>query len=574
MARGSWQMVQLLSQSSVRNALPSVKPPLTRNRTLSIMMLAGLALTACSTSSGTPTPDASSPATQDGSLDVPLSGDTGADAASTPDTPTTTGAETGAADAGIDAPPAVGGATCQLNFSIPATTIDGGVTPQVAAGIGLPTSIIGVFPAQGATDMCADAQLRIAFAGTAKAGKTGKIQVWQTAGMDGGAPVVVDSIDMADGGYSKKVGGKSFFYWPVVFEGNVATIILHAPLALGGAYSVTVDTGVFVDAAGATLPGITSGDVWTFSTTAVAPTAKAALTVALDGTGDTCTVQGAIDLVPANNTTPIVITLKKGTYRELVYASTKSNLTLRGEDREQSIIGYANNENCNKGTAARALMTLNGGSNWVIENLTIHNQAPQVGTNGQAEALHVEAAGKIIVRNTNIYSQQDTLLLNGQVYVADSLIKGNVDYVWGNGVAYFDRCEIRTVIRAGYGVQARNTAATYGYVFVDSKLTADSASMTGHLLARTNFSDPTAAPACHVAYVNCQMGSHIDPKGWLVAASADNSKVRFWEYQSTDLAGAPLDVSQRISVSQQIDDATAAQMRDVTVVLGGWNPKQ
>lgn len=195
-------------------------------------------------------------------------------------------------------------------------------------------------------------------------------------------------------------------------------------------------------------------------------------------------------------------------------------------------------------------------------------------TGGQAEALHVEAASKVIVRNANIYSQQDTLLLNGQVYVANSLIKGNVDYVWGNGVAYFDTCEIRTIIRAGYGVQARNSATTYGYVFVDSKLTADPPALTGHFLARTNFSDPRNAPACHVAYINCQMGSHVDPKGWLVAVNADNSKVRFWEYQSTDLSGAPVDVSQRISTSQQIDATTAAQMRDVTVVLGAWNPKQ
>jgi hypothetical protein len=109
---------------------------------------------------------------------------------------------------------------------------------------------------------------------------------------------------------------------------------------------------------------------------------------------------------------------------------------------------------------------------------------------------------------------------------------------------------------------------------VDCRLTADSPALTGHFLARTNFRDPTGAPACHVAYVNCQMGSHIDPRGWLVAASGvDNSKVRFWEYRSTDPTGAPVDVSQRIAASQQIDEATAAQMRDVTVVLGGWNPK-
>ena len=537
-------------------------------RTHRFLTLIAFAHAACSSSGAQPAPDASVTPTADGSPDVPIS----PDAANPADAPVV---DLHTADAGVDQAADVAGASCQLNFSITSQTVDGGVTPAVTASAGLPAAITGVFPAAGATEVCSDAQLRIGFASPAKAGKTGKIQVWQTVGMDGGAPVVVDSIDLADGGYTKKVGGKSFSYWPLVFEGNVATIILHAPLPFGGAYAVTIDNGVFLDTAGTALPGITDSSLWSFSTTAVAPAAKPALTVALDGTGDTCTVQGAIDLVPAGNATPIVITLKKGTYRELVYASTKNFVTLRGEDREQSIIAYANNENCNKGTASRGLVTLNGGANWVIENLTINNQAPQIGTNAQAEALNVQAAGKVIVRNANIYSNQDTLLLNGQVYLADSLIKGNVDFIWGTGVAYFDRCEIRTVSRAGYNVQARNPASTYGYVFVDCKLTADSPALTGHFLARTNFSDPSAAPACHVAYVNCQMGSHIDPKGWLVASSGvDNSKVRFWEYQSTDPTGAPVDVSQRITVSLQIDDATAAQMRDVTVVLNGWNPKQ
>ena len=533
------------------------------------LSLAVITQAACSGGGGTATVDASVSPFVDSASDAPMSIST--DVADVSPTPI---ADTRLAETGVDLGSTVGGASCQLNFSQGLPAVDGGVTPMVAAGAGLPTYVTGVFPKPGATEVCADVQLRIAFSKPAKTGKAGKVQIWQTEGMDGGAPLVVDTIDLADGGYSKKVGGKSFFYWPVAFEGNVATLILHAPLPVAGTYHVTVDDGFFVDGAGAALPGILDDHAWTFTTPPTAPEAKLDLTVATDGSGDTCTVQGAIDLVPASNTKPVVITVKKGTYREIVYASTKNFVTLRGEDREQSIIAYANNENCNKGTASRALVTLNGGSNWVIENLTINNQAPQIGTNAQAEALHVEAASKIIVRNANLYSNQDTLLLNGQVYLADSLIKGNVDFIWGNGVAYFDRCEIRTVSRAGYNVQARNGATTYGYVFVDSRLTADSPGIIGHLLARTNFSDPSGAPACHVAYVNCQMGSHIDPKGWLVATSGvDNSKVRFWEYQSTDETGAPVDVSQRISASKQIDDATAAQMRDVTVVLGGWNPK-
>jgi pectin methylesterase-like acyl-CoA thioesterase len=542
------------------------------------ILLAALAVASCAKSGGGPGADASAPPV-DTPPDLPLTTDPGPDAAAAGanDAPL---ADARAGDAGVDLAaavdlgPDVGGATCQLNFSLPAPVVDGGAAPAVSPGASLPAAITGVFPAVGALDACVDAQLRVGFASAVKAGKAGRIQVWQTAGLDGGAPEVIDTIDLADGGYSKKIGGKSFYYWPLVFEGNVATIILHAPLPAGGTFAVTFESGVFVDAAGAALPGITDSGTWTFSTTATAPAAKPALTVALDGSGDTCTVQGALDRVPAGNATPIVITIKAGNYRELVYAAGKNNVTLHGEDRERTVIGYANNENCNKGTASRALFTISGGSTWVIENLTIHNQAPQVSTNAQAEALHVEAAGKIIVRNANLYSNQDTLLLNGQVYVADSLIKGNVDYIWGTGTAYFDRCEIRTVARAGYNVQARNPAGSYGYVFVDCKLTADSPAITGHYLARTNFSDPSGAPACQVAYVNCQLGSHIDPKGWLVAASGvDNSKVRFWEYQSVDPTGAPVDTSQRIGASQQIDDATAAQMRDVTVVLGGWNPK-
>ena len=143
----------------------------------------------------------------------------------------------------------------------------------------------------------------------------------------------------------------------------------------------------------------------------------------------------------------------------------------------------------------------------------------------------------------------------------------------GKGTVYFDHCEIKTVGRAGYNVQARNPADKYGYVFVDSKLTAIPA-LTGHILARIDVTPATGYPASHVAYVNCQMDKHISPKGWLItpAGTADTASVRFWEYQSTDLAGAPIDVSMRDPASKQLTVAEAMTMRDKSVVLGGWNP--
>jgi hypothetical protein len=119
-------------------------------------------------------------------------------------------------------------------------------------------------------------------------------------------------------------------------------------------------------------------------------------------------------------------------------------------------------------------------------------------------------------------------------------------------------------------VQARNAVGAPGYVFVDSRLTSD-AGLTGSTLARI---DATAYPGSHVAFINCQMGPHISPAGWTItpAGTTATGALRFWEYESTDLLGQPLNVSQRDPASRQISAAEAASMRNRAEVLGGWDP--
>jgi pectin methylesterase-like acyl-CoA thioesterase len=202
----------------------------------------------------------------------------------------------------------------------------------------------------------------------------------------------------------------------------------------------------------------------------------------------------------------------------------------------------------------------------VIDTLTIHNLTPQGGS--QAEALRMESCDKCIVRNANIESLQDTLLWSGRIYASNCYIAGNVDFVWGTGAAYFDACEIHTVGQAGAIVQARNPASTYGYVFVDSNITADS-TVKGQVLARI---DVSQYPASHVAYINCTMTSAISPAGWTITGGTDTSSLRFWEYESVDSSGNPIDVSQRVTGSTQISSSVAASMRDAGTVLAGWQP--
>ena len=102
----------------------------------------------------------------------------------------------------------------------------------------------------------------------------------------------------------------------------------------------------------------------------------------------------------------------------------------------------------------------------------------------------------------------------------------------------------------------------------DSTLTADSG-VTGQVLARI---DVSQYPGSHVAYINCTMGSFISPEGWTITGGTPTSALRFWEFQSVDTTGKAIDVSKRIAGSTQISSTEAAQMRDPTVVLGGWQP--
>jgi pectin methylesterase-like acyl-CoA thioesterase len=439
-----------------------------------------------------------------------------------------------------------------------------GLAGSGAAGAGgqapLPSGVTALFP-RGA-GLCVDPPLRISFSGGAPSvGASGSIRVFSGSG------TAVATVDVGASSYSDMIGGQTFATErPVYVEGNDLVVLLRGrALSYGQTYYVTVDAGAIRPPGGGTF-AISDTTQWRFTTAAAAPSDRTALGVALDGSAPFCSLQGAVDLIPSNNTTTSTITLAAGTYRGIVYFSGKNNLTIQGASRDGTIISGTNNDNMNGGTKARALVGVDNASALTIRNLTIHNLTPQGGS--QAEALRMQSCDKCVVRDATIISLQDTLLWSGRIYAKNCLIEGNVDFIWGTGAAYFDGCEIRTIGRSGPIVQARNTASGYGYVFVDCKLTND-AGLTGGVLARI---DVGVYPASHVAYINCQMTNEITAAGWTITGSGDTSMLRFWEYKSTDAAGNPINVAGRAAGSKQISDSQAAMMRDPSVVLNGWAP--
>jgi hypothetical protein len=460
-----------------------------------------------------------------------------------------------------------GGSTASGGAIAGGTTSSGGVTSAGgttaiagAPGAGgveanLPNGVSYLFPPPDGTGVCPDAPLRIRFPGAAPTlGGAGHVQVHDDTG------VVVANIDLSVATVTDSIGGTTFTLPRRAFvDGNDAVFYLKTKaLGYGKAYYVTVDAAAVQPASGSF--SISDSSTWRF-TTKSAPPSSAALTVALDGSGDFCSVQGALDAIPANGT----ITVSAGTYHEVVHAKGKNGVTLQGADRKGTILAGTNNNNLNPSTSTRSLVGFDATTRLVVANLTIHNTTPQDGS--QAEALRLQGCDQCVVHDADLLSLQDTVYWSGRVYAKNCYIEGNVDYVWGTGAVYFDSCELRAVGRPGVLVQSRNATGAYGYVFVNSKLTADAAAI-GNYLGRI---DASVYPGSQVAYVDCEMNA-VAPAGWTITGAAPTAALRFWEYGSHDGSGNPVDVSRRVAGSTQISSAQAATLRDPSAVLGGWQP--
>ena len=79
----------------------------------------------------------------------------------------------------------------------------------------------------------------------------------------------------------------------------------------------------------------------------------------------------------------------------------------------------------------------------VLANLTIRNTTPQGGSQAEAIILNGGAGARAVLKDVDLTSYQDTLQINGQAYVEDCFITGDVDFLWGKGPCFFEDCTFR-----------------------------------------------------------------------------------------------------------------------------------
>ena len=380
------------------------------------------------------------------------------------------------------------------------------------------------------------------------------------------------------------IGGLAdFHFYPVIVHGDTATIYPHNHvLQYGHKYIVQIDPGVLVLTGGA-FSGFTSDAAWTFTTKpAPPPSTSTRVVVAADGSGDFNTVQGAVDFVPDSPPRRVTIFIRNGSYEEIVFFHNKSNITFRGEDRDKVQVGYGNNSAFNPpmaGPSRRCAFSAYDSTGIELLNFSLNNYFY-----GQAEALLLSGS-RNLVRHMNIKGSGDALNLRGSVYFIDSSIIGDGDTILGVGPAFFKHCEFQSI---GPFMWIRNSDANHGNVFVDCTFIAINRSLpwmqnvpataprliVEAVLARLPNNHGINYPYAEAVLIDCHLKG-IPPAGW-GPIEGDTSHIHFWEFNSTDLDGHPIDVTHRHPVSKQLtrpnDDKTIADYSNPSFVLNGWTP--
>lgn len=469
--------------------------------------------------------------------------------------------------------------------------------PKAAAAARIALALNSAFPTANATNVSPDTPLRLTFAAPPTLGTGGKILI-----IDSADKTVVETIDVSSPIGTKSIGGlEGYEYYPVIIAGREATIYpKNGTLAYNKTYYVTIDAGVFKDGDSA-YAAIDQTTAWRIATKPAAPAAGTTkLTVAADGTGDFCTVQGALDFLPPGNTTPTTIFLRTGTYTEMIFVTNKNGITLLGEDRKQTVIAYANNARLNTdfggnpfggarpdpGAAdpkigpiyRRALFLGHHVNDLTIANLTLRNTTPQGGAQAEAIILNGTTAAHAILKDVDLYSFQDTLQINGQAYLNNCYIEGDVDFMWGTGPVFFENCTARSVRSGACYTQVRNPPTNHGFVYLRCTFEG-AAGVTGNYLSRI---EPARFPASEVVLIDCVLTAAVHPVAWQFqrgpTGDGDKSRTHFWEFNSRDRAGSPVAIGERLAGSRQLeqpgDDPILAGYRNPVVVLGGnWEPR-
>lgn len=249
--------------------------------------------------------------------------------------------------------------------------------------------------------------------------------------------------------------------------------------------------------------------------------------VAQDGSGDYKTITEALEGIRAYMEYTVTVHIADGTYKEkIVIPSWLKNVTFVGQSAEGTIITFDHHANIDNMGTFRTYTVKVDASDITFRNLTIENNAPQL---GQAVALHTEG-DRLLFVNCRLLGNQDTLFTGGKdarLFFDSCYIEGTTDFIFGPATAYFKNCTIHSKRNSYVTAASTPQDVAIGYVFDRCKLTAEP-DVTKVYLGRP------WRPYAFTMFINCELGNHILPAGWHNWNNEANElTARYGEYGST-----------------------------------------
>ncbi len=319
------------------------------------------------------------------------------------------------------------------------------------------------------------------------------------------------------------------------------------------------------------------------------------ITDALEWLGDASTEK----CYPAPTSTfpRAILHIGAGVYREKLVVN-RPNVTFWGEGAkpEDVVLVYGDGavddmpDGSKRGTFRTASVRIDA-ADFTAQNITFQNDAGPGSVAGQALALYVDG-DRAYFENCRMLGHQDTIFtaplpeqefqaggFKGpgefkprtmtRQYYKNCYIEGDVDFIFGSALCYFDACTIFSKSRGeetsihGYLTAASTPqSAAYGYVFKDCKLDSDCPPASVYL------GRPWREYAKTV-FLNCELGAHIHPLGWNDWKKT-HGNFYYGEYNSYGPGANP---EARADFSHQLTEEDAAQYT-IENVLNGWNPTE
>ncbi len=308
------------------------------------------------------------------------------------------------------------------------------------------------------------------------------------------------------------------------------------------------------------------------------------LYVAADGTGDYWSIQRAIDVAPAPGAT---ISVAPGVYRERLRI-TKPGIHIRSpyDDPSRTVVVF----DASAGTAGATLKSATvevQASDFLAENVTFANDwnatHPQQPQGSQAVALKV-TGDRAVFRNVRILGNQDTLYVgttdcegpNGRpctparAYFEGCHVEGNVDFIFGDGKAFFEGCvihstphEVGFVTAQGKHYPEQDSA----FVFHRCRLTAEPG-VAGVWLGRPwrDFAS--------VLFLETEMGDHVERAGWREWHPGETKRLETASFAEWGSWGPGAAAERRDPHARTLTAEEAARfaLRAFLAGTDGWNP--